>query len=255
MSMELEFLGTGTSQGVPVIACNCEVCRSSDPKDDRTRTSARIMVDGKVLLIDTGPDLRQQMLRAKADQLDAVLITHEHMDHVSGMDDVRSFNFLQNRDMPVFGNARTLKAIRNVYSYVFAAEKYPGVPALALKEIGSKPFLAEGIEVQPIQVMHHELPVLGFRVGALTYITDANYIAEAELEKIRGTKVLVVNALRKKKHLSHFNLEEAIALSQNVGAERTFLTHISHLMGRHKDVARELPEGVFIAYDGLKVQV
>jgi len=255
MEMKIQFLGTGTSQGVPVIACNCEVCTSSDPRDDRTRTSARIFVDGQAWVIDTGPDFRQQMLRAKADQLDAVLLTHEHMDHITGMDDVRTFNFLHERSMPIYANRATLKAIERVYSYVFTAKRYPGVPVLDLKEIKDEPFMVNEVEVIPINVLHMNMPVLGFRIGDLTYITDANYISDEELEKIKGSKILVLNALRKEKHISHFNLQEAIDLSRRVGAERTYLTHISHYLGKHEEVSAELPEGVFLAYDGLSVPI
>lgn len=255
MEMKIQFLGTGTSQGVPVIACNCAVCISNDPRDDRTRTSARILVDGQAWVIDTGPDFRRQMLHAKADQLDAVLLTHEHMDHISGMDDVRTFNFIHERTMPVYGDRKTLDAIERVYSYVFGDKKYPGVPDLDLIEIEKERFNVNGVEVIPINVLHLNMPVLGFRIGDLTYITDANYISDKELKKVKGSKVLVLNALRKKKHISHFNLQEAIDLSQRVGAERTYLTHISHYMGKHEDVSAELPDGVFLAYDGLSVSI
>ena len=247
----IEFLGTGTSQGVPVIACNCEVCTSSDPKDNRLRSSALVRVGDVHLLIDAGPDLRQQMLRSKVDRLDAVLLTHEHMDHLAGIDELRSFNFRQNKAMDIHANAATNAAVRRMFHYAFSEERYPGVPELRLHEIDRDPFTAASVPITPIEVIHYKLPVLGFRIGRLGYITDAKSIAPQEIEKLKGVDVLVLNALRKKEHISHFNLEQAIDLVQVIQPRQAYFTHISHLMGKHADVMRELPEGIALAYDGL----
>jgi phosphoribosyl 1,2-cyclic phosphate phosphodiesterase len=253
--VQLTFLGTGTSQGIPVIACNCAVCRSADPRDRRTRSSVLVEVKGRTILIDAGPDLRQQMLREGVQELDAVLLTHEHMDHIAGMDDLRAFSFAHEpvRPISIFADAVTLAAVRRVYAYAFSDSKYPGVPQFDLHTISRDPFSAADIPVIPVEVLHHHMPVLGFRVGGLTYITDAKSITEVEKEKIRGSKVVVVNALRRKEHISHFNLEEALALIAELAPERAFLTHISHLMGPHAEV--KLPPNVQVAHDGLKVEL
>ncbi len=253
--MTIEFLGTGTSQGVPVIACGCPVCTSADHRDQRLRTSALVHIGKINLLIDAGPDLRQQMLRAKVDRLDAVLLTHEHMDHVAGIDDLRSFNFHQGHAMDIHANAPTIAAVKRMFNYAFAEVRYPGVPELRMHEIGHRTFQAAGISITPVEVLHHKLPVIGFRIGDLGYITDAKTIAPLELEKLKGVDVLVLNALRKEAHLSHFNLEEAIALIRSIAPRKAYLIHISHVMGSHEDVMRTLPEGIELAYDGLVVKV
>ncbi|WP_288369182.1 MBL fold metallo-hydrolase [uncultured Algoriphagus sp.] len=253
--MNIRFLGTGTSQGVPVIGCDCEVCRSVDFRDKRFRCSVHIETEGKSLVIDTGPDFRMQMLRADIHQLDAVIYTHEHKDHTAGLDDIRPFNFRQKKDMPVYGRSQVLNQIRQEYSYVFSEKKYPGVPQVLPIEIDGEAFEVEGITIHPIPVMHHKLPVLGFRVGDFTYITDANYISEESKEKIKGSKILVLNALQKTPHLSHFTLEEAIEMAQMLGAEQTYFTHISHKLGLHREVESELPEGIHLAYDGLMLSL
>ncbi|MCR9084592.1 MAG: MBL fold metallo-hydrolase [Cyclobacteriaceae bacterium] len=253
--MNIRFLGTGTSQGVPVIGCDCEVCRSVDFRDKRFRCSVHIETEGKSFVIDTGPDFRMQMLRADIHQLDAVIYTHEHKDHTAGLDDIRPFNFRQKKDMPVYGRSQVLNQIRQEYSYVFSEKKYPGVPQVLPIEIDQEPFEVEGISINPIPVMHHKLPVLGFRVGDFTYITDANYISEESKEKIKGSKILVLNALQKTPHLSHFTLEEAIEMAQMLGAEQTYFTHISHKLGLHREVESELPEGIHLAYDGLMLSL
>ncbi|HQV38005.1 MAG: MBL fold metallo-hydrolase [Flavobacteriales bacterium] len=253
--MQLTFLGTGTSQGVPVIACACAVCRSTDPRDKRTRSSVLVETDGKTLLIDAGPDFRQQMLREGVPDLDAVLLTHEHMDHIAGMDDLRAISFAHEppRPVPIYADEATLNAVRRVYAYAFSGSQYPGMPQYHLHTIGREPFVAAGIPVVPVEVMHYHMPVLGFRIGRLTYITDAKSISPEEKRKIRGSEVLVVNALRKKEHISHFNLQEALALIEELEPGRAYLTHISHFMGLHAEV--ELPPHVHIAHDGLKVQI
>ncbi|MEJ6982315.1 MBL fold metallo-hydrolase [Pedobacter sp. P351] len=249
--MKITFLGTGTSQGVPLIGCSCEVCTSSSPYDNRLRVSVLIEVDGKTLVIDTGPDFRYQMLRAKVKHLDGILITHEHKDHVAGLDDVRAFNYHQKEAMNVYANKRVHQTLEREFHYAFGDSKYPGVPLINLTEISNIPFLVDGINVIPIEVMHYQLPVFGFRINDFTYITDAKTISQAEKEKIKGSEILVVNALQKDKHISHFTLDEAIAFAQEIGAPKTYLTHISHRMGKHEDVSKELPEGIELAYDSL----
>ena len=254
--MTITFLGTGTSQGVPVIACHCEVCSSLDYRDNRLRTSIHIEVDGQSLIIDSGPDFRQQVLRERIESLDALIFTHAHKDHTAGMDDVRSFNFKQRRSMPVYGTTDVLDQLKREFSYIFAAHTYPGVPKVDLHEINNNQnFEVGGVEIIPIQVLHYKLPVLGFRIKDFTYITDANYIAPEEMDKIRGSKVLVLNALQKESHISHYNLEEALKVIEELKPETTYLTHISHRMGLHADVQSELPESVYLAQDGLKLNL
>lgn len=252
--MKLTFLGTGTSQGIPVIACDCSVCTSTDSRDKRLRTSAMITIDHKNYVIDTGPDFRQQMLREKVSDVSAVFFTHEHKDHVAGMDDVRAFNFKHNRDMDVYCDANVEKALHREYPYVFTANTYPGVPKVKLHLITKEaPFSVNNHSVTPVEVLHYKLPVLGYRILDVTYITDAKTITEPELEKIKGSKVLVLNALRLQEHISHFNLSEALEIIALVKPERAYLTHLSHLMGTHEEITKLLPANVFIAYDGLVV--
>jgi len=253
--MKLTFLGTGTSQGIPVIGCNCEVCRSDDPRDDRLRTSAMITVDGRNYVFDTGPDFRQQMLRANPENVDAVIFTHEHKDHIAGMDDIRPFNFKTRQPLNIYAHPRVQEALKREYHYVFSEDKYPGVPEVNVHTLKKdQPFNINGTRFNPVEVMHYKLPVLGFRVHDVAYITDANYIDETEKAKLKNLDVLVINALRKEQHISHFNLEEAIELVDELKPKRAFFTHISHLMGRHAEVSKELPPHVAIAYDGLVVE-
>ncbi len=251
--MIITFLGTGTSQGVPVIGCSCPVCASLDFRDQRLRTSVHLSINGKSLNIDCGPDFRQQVLRERIQSLDAIIYTHEHKDHTAGLDDVRSYNFKQGKDMPIYGRKSVIEQIKAEFAYIFSNFKYPGVPRVATFEIENKPFEVEGITIIPIEVMHYKLPVFGFRIKDFTYITDANYISEEEKKKIKGTRILVLNALQQQEHISHFTLKEAIALAQEFGAEATYFTHISHKLGLHREVSEGLPEGIFLAYDGLKV--
>lgn len=253
--MRVTFLGTGTSSGVPMIACGCRVCTSTDPRDTRLRSSVMIETYGVRIVIDTGPDFRYQMLRADVRELDAILFTHPHKDHIAGLDDVRAFNLFSGKAMDIYANALTEEALRRDYYYAFTDTRYPGTPELDLHLIGDEPFLASGIPVTPINVWHMKMPVLGFRIGNFTYITDANRIDEAEREKIKGSEVLVLNALRKEKHISHFNLDEAVAIVRDLGIPRAFFTHISHQLGLHEEVSRALPSGIEIAQDGLVLTI
>lgn len=253
--MKVTFLGTGTSQGIPVIACRCAVCMSVDYRDKRLRTSVLIEDSNTAFVIDTGPDFRQQMLRQRVSKLDAVVFTHSHKDHTAGLDDVRAFNHLQKKDMPVYGDRNVLEALKKEFSYVFSDYKYPGIPSLELHEVHTQPFLVGDTNIIPVQVMHYKLPVLGYRIKDFTYITDANYIADEEKEKIKGSKVIVLNALQKDPHISHFNLDEAVALLTELNPEKAYLTHIGHRMGLHRDVSKELPEFIEIAYDGLHLSL
>jgi phosphoribosyl 1,2-cyclic phosphate phosphodiesterase len=253
--VKVTFLGTGTSQGVPIIACKCAVCTSSDSKDKRLRSSVLIETEQTNIVIDTGPDFRQQMLREDVTRLDAVIFTHGHKDHTAGFDDIRGFNWMQQRPMEVFADMRVEEVLHRDFYYAFEKNAYPGVPKLNLHRISNRPFMVDGVEVQPIEVRHYKLPVFGFRIGDFTYITDANFISETEKEKIKGSKVLVLNALRKKDHISHFTLQQAIDLARELEVEQAYFTHISHQMGFHQEVNAELPEGMFLAYDGLKVEV
>lgn len=254
--MRLTFLGTGTSQGVPVITCQCAVCKSLDSRDKRLRTSAMIDVEGRTIVIDTGPDFRQQMLRANPAKVDAVLFTHAHKDHIAGMDDIRAFNFRSKKDMPIYATAEVQEALKREFHYVFNGFDYPGIPRVKLNVIDEKSlFTVDGIEVTPINVLHYKLPVLGFKIGKMAYITDANFIAPEEKEKLKNLDVLVLNALRKEAHISHYNLEEALALVKELKPKRAYFTHLSHLMGTHEDVQAQLPENVFLAYDQLTVEV
>ena len=253
--MKITLIGTGTSQGVPVIGCKCAVCRSTDPKDKRFRSSVLVEVEDQTIVIDTGPDFRQQMLREEVDKLDAALFTHGHKDHTAGLDDIRAFNFLQKKTMQLYGDERVREVLFREYQYAFVKDKYPGVPDINFNVIDhTKPFEVYDIKIQPILVMHYKLPVLGYRIKNFTYITDANYISEVEKEKLKGTKVLVLNGLRKEKHYSHFNLEEAIALFKEIQPETGLITHISHLMGNHVDVSKELPPNIYLGYDGLSLE-
>lgn len=253
--MKVTFLGTGTSQGVPVIGCTCEVCRSVDFRDKRLRTSIHIQIFDKSLVVDTGPDFRQQMIREGIQQLDAVLFTHEHKDHTAGLDDIRPFNFRQKRDMPVYGRQQVIDQLKMEYAYAFGEKKYPGVPQILTHTITNQPFSINGIHIEPIEVFHYKLPVFGFRINNFTYITDASYISAEEKEKIKGSEVLVLNALQHEDHISHFTLEEALEIIREINPRKAYLLHISHKLGLHDEITKILPEGVELAYDGLKIEL
>ena len=253
--MIITFLGTGTSQGVPVIACGCEICSSPNPYDKRLRSSILVESDSTTVVIDSGPDFRYQMLRGNVQKLDALVFTHEHKDHVAGMDDIRAFNYKQQAPMEVYADKRVQATLKREFPYVFDEHKYPGIPKVNLNTISADPFNVGDIVLTPIEVMHHKLPVLGFRINDFTYITDAKTIADSEKEKLKGSKILVLNALQKQEHLSHFTFQEAIDFALEIGAETTYFTHISHRLGKHADVAAELPPGIELAYDRLKLSI
>lgn len=254
--LEITFLGTGTSQGIPVIACDCVVCQSADPRDNRTRSSILISVNGENYVVDTGPDFRAQMLRENVKSLRAVLFTHEHKDHVAGMDDVRAFNYKEKRDMEIFCSERVEEALMREFYYVFESIKYPGVPSVNVNRIENNAFMLPcGERIIPVEVMHYKMPVLGFRIKDFTYITDAKTVEDSEVEKVKGSRVLVVNALRKNEHISHFNLDEALDFIEKINPEMAYLTHISHLFDSHEEIERELPKNVRVAYDGLKINL
>lgn len=256
MSSRVTFLGTGTSQGVPLIACTCRVCSSDDPLNKRLRSSVRIESEGKNIVIDSGPDFRQQMLRSGTTHLDALLFTHEHKDHIAGMDDIRAFNYIHRSPIDVYASLQVQEALRREYQYIFSDFKYPGIPEINLHTIEKdRDFMVDELRVTPIEVMHYRLPVLGFRIHDFTYITDANYISDAEKDKIRGSKVLVLNALRHEKHISHYTLEEAIALVRELEVPEAYFTHISHQLGLHHEIEAQLPDGMHLAYDGLTIEL
>lgn len=250
--MKITFLGTGTSQGIPVIGCDCAACQSTDPRDKRLRVSILVEVEGKNILVDIGPDFRRQMLRAEVQDLEAILVTHEHNDHVAGLDDVRPLNFKHNKDIDVYALNRVNANLRKRYDYIFSKIPYPGIPQVKLHDIDKDtPFTLANQNIVPLEVLHYKLPVLGFRFGDFTYITDAKTIAPEELEKVKGSKILVLNALRRKEHISHLTIDQAIEIINIVQPEKAYLTHFSHTLGKQADVEKTLPKGVFMAYDGL----
>lgn len=253
--MKITFLGTGTSQGVPVIACDCKVCRSRNPKDKRLRSSVLIEHQNKTFVIDTGPDFRQQMLREKVKRLDFVLLTHEHKDHTAGMDDIRAFNHCQHESINVYANKRTCKAIRTEYAYAFDECKYPGVPKINLHLIDNEAFEVQGIYIQPVRVIHFKLPVIGFRIDNMAYITDASTISKEEMAKLTNLDLLVINALGLSPHYSHFNLEQARAIVNKLKPKQAYFTHISHVMGLNDEVNKTLPPTIQLAYDGLTLEL
>lgn len=253
--MKITFLGTGTSQGVPVIACDCEVCKSLDFRDKRLRVSIHIEINGKSFVVDTGPDFRQQMLRERIQNVDAILFTHEHKDHTAGLDDIRAFNYKSKKAMPVFARKQVMEQLKKEFSYVFEEHKYPGIPEINLYEIKNQEFGIEGIKIIPIEVKHMFLPVFGFRIENFTYLTDLNFISDEELEKVKGSEVIVVGALQKTEHQSHFRLDQAVSLLERLKPKKGYLTHISHRMGLHAEVSKELPNFIQIAHDSLSIEM
>jgi len=247
------LLGTGTSQGIPVIGCACPVCASQDPRDKRLRVSCYLddPDSGKKILIDIGPDFRQQMLSNAIADLDAVLLTHEHNDHVAGLDDVRSINFKFNKDMPIYGLARVLQDVKTRFHYAFKSNKYPGVPQLDLIEV-NEDFNIGSLKICPIPVMHGRLPILGYRIHNFAYVTDASFLSASSVRKLQDLEYLVLNALRITPHHSHFNLEEALATIDKIKPKHCYLTHISHLFNTHEEIEKSLPANVSVGYDGLQ---
>jgi len=252
--LKITFLGTGTSSGVPMIGCECEVCTSSDPKDSRLRCSILVQSAKTTLVVDTGPDFRYQMLKHKVKYLDAVIFTHPHKDHLAGLDDIRAFNFFSKKPIDIYADSLTEEAVRRDFYYAFTDTKYPGIPELNMNTISLEPFIVGDIPVIPVLVWHLKMPVMGYRFGKFTYITDANRIDSLEKDKIRGSEVMVLNALRKQKHISHFTLEEAIELVEELKVPKAYLTHMSHQMGRHEVIEAELPEHIHLAWDNLVLE-
>lgn len=251
--MKITFLGTGTSQGVPVIGCNCAVCTSTDKRNNRLRTSVWVETPEASIVIDSGPDFRYQMLRANVRKLDAIIFTHGHKDHVAGLDDVRAYNYFTGKPMEIYATKDTQDVLRREFHYVFGDRTYPGIPQLNLNTITNAPFNINGLEIIPIRVLHYKLEVFGFRIGGFTYITDANYIESEELDKAIGSDVFVLNALRHEKHISHYNLPEAVDIAHATGAKNSYFLHISHQLGLHEEVSKILPDRMHLAYDGLEL--
>ncbi len=253
--LRVVFLGTGTSTGVPVVACDCEVCSSTDSRDRRLRTSVMLQINGHNFVIDCGPDFRYQMIREKVDDISAIIFTHGHRDHIAGLDDVRAFNYVLNKTVNVFASEEVVSSIKREFPYIFTEKRFFGAPQLDFHIIDNNKFLVENVEFLPIEVLHHKLRVFGFRIGAFSYITDANYISEEEKEKLKGSEILVINALRKSKHISHFSLEEAIGIIQEINPAKAYITHLSHFIGLHARIQKDLPDNIFLAYDGLNVEI
>jgi phosphoribosyl 1,2-cyclic phosphate phosphodiesterase len=253
--MKVTFLGTGTSQGVPIICCDCAVCKSTNPKDNRLRSSILIESEISKVVIDSGPDFRQQLLRRDLKSLDAVVFTHEHKDHIAGLDEVKAFNYFNNMRMPVYATERVQNALKREFAYIFSDDKYPGIPEIDLYTITDEPIKIKDITLLPIDVVHFKMPVKAYRINNFTYITDANYISDSEKEKIKGSEIIVLNALRREPHLSHFTFNEAINLMEELKPKKAYFTHISHQLGLHNDVSKELPDFIELAYDGLQIEI
>jgi phosphoribosyl 1,2-cyclic phosphate phosphodiesterase len=253
LSIKITFLGTGTSQGVPIVACDCDVCSSADSRDKRLRSSILVETEKTRFVIDAGPDFRQQLLFQKIKQLDAVVFTHEHKDHIAGLDDVKAFNFINKMRMPIYATKRVETALHREFAYIFSEEKYPGIPEIDLINFDNEPFYVGDILLTPVNVMHYKLPVKGFRINDFAYVTDANFIPEEEKLKLKNLNVLVLNALRREPHVSHFTFEEAIDLVNELKPKKAYFTHISHQLGLHETVSKELPINIELAVDGLQL--
>jgi phosphoribosyl 1,2-cyclic phosphate phosphodiesterase len=253
LAIKVTFLGTGTSQGVPLIGCRCRVCASTDVRDKRLRASVLVETENTRIVIDSGPDFRQQLLRERIRSLDAVVFTHEHKDHIAGLDDVRAFNFISGKSMAVYATSRVQQALRREYAYIFSEEKYPGIPQVDLYQFEDDVFPIGDIMIEPLNVMHYRLPVKAFRIREFAYVTDANFITEPARERLKGLKVLVLNALRRESHISHFTLEQAVALISELKPEKAYLTHLSHQMGTHEDLLSELPPNIEPGVDGMQL--
>ncbi len=253
--MKVTFLGTGTSQGVPIICCDCAVCKSTNIKDNRLRSSILIESETAKVVIDSGPDFRQQLLRRELKTLDAVVFTHEHKDHIAGLDEVKAFNYFNKMRMPVYATERVQNALKREFAYIFSDDKYPGIPEVDLFTVTDEPIIIKDMTLLPIDVVHFKMPVKAYRINNFTYITDANYISEEEKEKIKGSEIIVINALRREPHLSHFTFSEAINLMEELKPKKAYFTHISHQLGLHTEVSKELPDFIELAYDGLQVEI
>ena len=255
--MKITVLGSGTSQGVPIITCECEVCRSNDPKDRRLRTSILIESGGTTICIDAGPDFRYQMLRAKVTKLDAILITHQHKDHIGGLDDARPLIFVQGAPMTVFASPEAQEEIKREYSYAFANEdeRYPGAPTFNLINLDESPININGIIIEPIELKHFTLKSYAFRIGDFAYVTDLSELSENAFNKLKGVKYLIIEALRKREHYSHINLSQAIDIAQRLEVDKAWFTHVSHEMGKAADVNPTLPKNMMLAYDGLEIEI
>ncbi|MEG0796400.1 MAG: MBL fold metallo-hydrolase [Odoribacter sp.] len=253
--MKLTILGSGTSQGIPVIACNCPVCQSDNKHDKRLRCSAMLEINGQKIIFDAGPDFRYQMLRNNVKDIRAILLTHSHKDHIGGLDDVRAFNWVKQAAVDIYGNEKTREIVYKDFSYAFAAFRYPGVPEINYHIIEDAPFYIDDIQIIPIPVLHYQMTVLGFRINNFAYITDAKIISKRSMEQLVGVEYLVINALRKEKHISHFNLEEALTVIKEVNPKCAFLTHIGHQMGLEKEISKELPTNVRLAYDTFEIEI
>lgn len=250
----LTFLGTGTSQGVPMIGCGCEVCKSQDPRDKRLRASVLVEHEGLRVLVDAGPDFRYQMLRAGVSSLDAILLTHNHKDHTGGLDDIRAFNYHEKRATQIYCEKYVEESLRKEYSYAFEEIKYPGAPEWDVHIIDENPFTIKGVEITPIRGRHFKLPVLGYRFGNIAYCTDMNHIPEEEYSKLQRLDHFIINCVRRGRHISHYSLEQAIEVAEKVGAKHSWLTHLSHQLPCHEELTKELPEGILPAFDGLVIE-
>lgn len=253
--LKITFLGTGTSQGVPVIACKCKTCQSYDHKDKRLRCSLLINVNNKNIIFDCGPDFRYQMLRENIDDISAVIFTHAHKDHTAGLDDIRAFNWVNNKPVDIYAEKLVHESLKMEFAYIFSDYKYPGIPEINSHTIKNEIFYIDDLKITPIRGMHYKLPVLGYRINDVSYITDFNFISEEEKEKLKGSKILIINALRKEKHISHFTLKEALKIIEEVKPEKAYLTHISHQMGKHEEIQKDIPENVEFAFDRLSITI